>query len=74
MLFEGGAESIDKFLRPSSEPTCLPQAACETGCDFILALGLRKGSPSSQPQTNSRSFWMPPQAPKALKHLAEGFW
>ena len=42
MLFECGAESIEKFLRPVIRtPTFLPQSAIEkTGCGFILALSL----------------------------------
>jgi hypothetical protein len=68
MLFEGGAESIEKFLRPVSR-TDLPSAISKrrTGCDFILALGLRKGS-SSQPQNKFSFFLDAPHAPKALKH------
>ena len=44
MLFECGAESIEKFLRPVIRtPTCLTQSAIEkTGCGFILALSLRR--------------------------------
>jgi hypothetical protein len=73
MLFEGGAESIEKFLTPVIR-TNLASAISQrkTGCDFILRWA-QMDSPSSQPQNKFSFFWTPLQAPNAHKHLAEGF-
>jgi hypothetical protein len=70
MQFEGGAESIEKFLRPVIRTlTFLPQSASEkTGCDFILALGLRRIRLHLSRKTNSRSFGCHCRL-RALKHL-----
>jgi len=69
MLFEGGAESIEKFLTPVIRTNLLPQLASERPDVTSYCAGAQTDSPSSQPQNQILVCWMPLQAPNAHKHL-----